>query len=271
MASDAATRREGQDRRRRGRPAGGALGRGERPDRIEPHVRIETPPATEPRDRPVARVALVDEDRADRPGSAVEVLVGAPGGEVDVPLVERELDVAGRVGEVPADDGSRGVAGSGETLDVERLPGREVDPGQEDQGEVVGVRRDGRLEVCGPDDGLAVTGPDHHEICRRVEPALGQVARQGVPVRREEWVVGEDPPAPAGWTEERDEQQVDVDGQAVEQRHLDRVRADDPAHRLAQRSVEREPRAVRVEPGVDAEARPGVELGRDGRRRGSRL
>ena len=49
--------------------------------------------------------SLVDEDRSDRARAAVQILVRAPRREVDVPVVEREFDVAGGVGEVPADNG----------------------------------------------------------------------------------------------------------------------------------------------------------------------
>ena len=264
-------RGERDDRRRRGRPAGSALGGHERSLGVEAHVRIESPPAAQTRDRCVARVAFVDEDRADRARAAVQVLVGAPGGEVDVPVVERELDVPGGVRQVPADDGARFVAGGGEPLDLERLPGREVDAAQEDECEVVRLHGDGRLEVLDPDQVLTVARADDDEVRSRVQPALREMGRQGVAVGREERSVGEDPSAPAIGPEERGEQQVDVDGEAVEQRDLARERPDDPCHRPAQGRVQREPWTARVEPGVDALARPGVQFGRDRRGRGPRL
>ena len=44
----------------------------------------------------------VHEEAADAARPGVEVLVRAPDGEVDVPVVQRERDVADRVREVPA-------------------------------------------------------------------------------------------------------------------------------------------------------------------------
>ena len=129
--------------------------------------------------------------------------------------------------------------------------------------------RDGRLEVLGPDEVVPVTRPDDDEVRRGIQAAPGEVGRQGVTVGREERTVGEDPATATLRPEERGEEEVDVDGQAVEQRDLDRARPDDPRHRLAQRSIEREPGAGRVEPGVDAVARPRVELRRDRRARRS--
>ena len=109
---------------------------------------------------------------------------------------------------------------------------------------------------------------DHHQIARRVEPSLGEVARDRVAIGREERAVDEDPPAPAGRPEERGQQQVDVDGQPVQDGHLGRPGADDPGHRFAEAVRPGEPGPVRIEPGVDAEPRPGVELGVDRGARG---
>ena len=180
-------------------------------------------------------MAIVDEDRTDRARPAVQVLVRAPGGEVDVPVVERELDVAGGVGQVPADEGAGRVTGIGQPLDLLELARREVDAGQEDEGEVLGVLGDRALEVARPDRRLAAPRSDHDQVRGRVEPALGEVAGQGMAIGREERRVRQDAAAPAGRAEERREQQVDVDGQAVEDRDLGSARTHDPGHRLAKR------------------------------------
>jgi hypothetical protein len=177
---------------------------------------------------------LVDEDRAGRAGSAIQILVRAPRGEVDVPIVQRQLDVACGMGQVPADEGSRGMTCRCQAFDVVRLAGREIDTGEEHHGEIVGVLHDGRLEIGGADDGLTRARTDDDEVRLGIQPAGRKVCRQGVSVGREEWAVGEDPSASAGRTKERHEQEVDIDGQAVEQRHLDRSRTDDPA--IASRS-----------------------------------
>ena len=56
------------------------------------------------RGRSAGEVALVDEHARHGARPAVEVLVRAPRREVDVPVVQRERDVAGGVREVPAHD-----------------------------------------------------------------------------------------------------------------------------------------------------------------------
>ena len=66
--------------------------------------------------------------------SRVEVLVRAPDGKVDVPVVQSEIYVAGCVCAVPADGDVKAVGVRGDGLDVEVLPGVELDAGEEDEG-----------------------------------------------------------------------------------------------------------------------------------------
>ena len=51
-----------------------------------------------------------------RAGPAVEVLVAAPDGEIDVPVVQLQRHVAGRVGQVEADDAALPVGGGGDAV-----------------------------------------------------------------------------------------------------------------------------------------------------------
>lgn len=54
----------------------------------------------------VGGVAFVDKDSSDASGARVEVLVGAPAGEIDVPVVQLHRDISSRVRQVPAYDAS---------------------------------------------------------------------------------------------------------------------------------------------------------------------
>ena len=71
---------------------------------LEPGLRLRAPPAVEARQVAVGEVALVDERAGQRARAGVEVLVRAPGREVDVPVVQLQRHVPGRVREVPAHD-----------------------------------------------------------------------------------------------------------------------------------------------------------------------
>ena len=147
-------------------------------------------------------------------------------------------------------------------------PGGVVHAGEEDEGELVGVVGDRGFEIVGPQRVLPGPRPDHDQVAARVEPARDEMRGQRVPVAREERAIGQDPAARPRRAEERREQQVEVDRQAVHQADLVRPGTDDPRHRRAERIVECEPWSAFGEPGTDPEARPGVELRLDGGPRG---
>ena len=232
------------------------------------HVRVEPPPAAEPRDRPVAaRGARGRRSRRPSPGRRSGTC-RCTTRRSPRPSRGARARCCRRRGPGPSRRGAGGVAGGGQPLDVVRLPGREVDAGQEDEREVGAVSRDGRLEILGPDEVLAGARPDDDEVRRRIQAALrrgGWSARGGRTGR-----AGRRPgSAGAGPTGRKNEanRRWRFDGQAVEQRRPRPVarRRSGPSTRGASAS-QREPRPPRVEPGVDAEAGPGVELRRDRRR-----
>src|SRR5690242_14803228 len=68
---------------------------------VELALLVAAPPAGE--SGPKRMVALVDIQTADRAGSGVQILVGAPDGEVDVPLVQTMRNAADGVRAVEPD------------------------------------------------------------------------------------------------------------------------------------------------------------------------
>lgn len=77
---------------------------------------------------------IAHETASDRARSAVEVLVRAPDGEVDVPVVQLYRHVADGVCEVPADENAFSLCVGCDALDVEELAGVELDAGEEEDG-----------------------------------------------------------------------------------------------------------------------------------------
>ncbi len=115
-----------------------------------------------------------------------------------------------------------------------RLTGREVHAREEDQRKLVGTLGDRGLEVARPEGRLAGAGRHDDQVRDRIQPASREVAGERVPVGREERSVHEDASPPTRRPEERGQQQVDVDGQRIEERDLGGPCPDDPRHRLAQ-------------------------------------
>ena len=141
----------------------------------------------------IGSVPLMDEDLADRARSAVEVLVGAPRRDVDVPVVERQRDVAGGMRQVPRDDCTHGTCRGGEPRDVLDLPGRIVHTGKECHRQPLAGIRDGRLEVLDTHERFAGPRSDHDEVPRRVQAVEPQLRLDRVSVRGERRGIDERP------------------------------------------------------------------------------
>lgn len=105
----------------------------------ETHGFVPAVPPLETAVAVVVAVLAVHKGTGDGARAGVHVLVGAPAREVNVPVVQLELDVAGGVGEVPADGDAAGVSVGGDGGNVEELTAVVLDARQEDQGELVGV------------------------------------------------------------------------------------------------------------------------------------
>ena len=116
----------------------------------EPSVGVGAPPAGQARQRRVAvprrswtKIAPIE------PGPAVEVLVGAPGGHVDVPVVERQLHVAGRVGQVPADERAGRCPAAVSRSMSWSWPVAKLTPARKTSASSRACSRDGGLQVVG--------------------------------------------------------------------------------------------------------------------------
>ncbi len=159
-----------EDRRRAGDEAADALG-GRVAGAHQERVGVAHPAL----DR-LGELALepgVDVAEGRRAGAAVEVLVAAADGEIDVPLVERDRDRTGGVAQVPEDQRARVVGDPGQPGGIGQ-PGRAVgDVVEHDQrrtladrvAELVGRHALGRVDLD-PAQGQAALGGD----------ALGDVA-----------------------------------------------------------------------------------------------
>lgn len=78
-------------------------------------------------------MSRVHEEAGDGAGSGIDVLVRAPGCEVDVPGVEVERHVACGVGEVPSHGDTVGLCVGGDGGDVEVLARVEVDSWEKEE------------------------------------------------------------------------------------------------------------------------------------------
>src|SRR5437762_12955118 len=96
-------------------------------------------PASETWQACVNRMTLVHECACDCAGAGVEIFVGTPDSEIDIPIVKRERDVTDRVRKIEPRDDSVLVRRHGDLFDVEQLPGEKVRAAKHDYRQLIGI------------------------------------------------------------------------------------------------------------------------------------
>jgi hypothetical protein len=161
------------------------------------------------------------------------------------------------MGQVPADDGAGRVTGGGDRRDVHQLAGQVVDAAEQHES---GVRPQSVDDVLGPQAVLTGAGLQPDDRVLRLEPVEARLRPDGVAVGRKGRVLDDDPEPLGSRAEERDHQQVQVDGERVHHHRLTRQRADQPGSGCRQQLVVRQPGALGVQVPFDPERGPGVEI-----------
>ena len=231
---------------------------------------IVAPPARQPRQLEVAAVALVDEAAGDGAGPAIEVLVRAPAGEIDVPVVQCQRHVARGMGQIPADHAAVAVCGGGDPLHVEDLTREEVHARQQNQRDLLAQLLEQRLDRLAAQRVLVCQRLDLKEGVGGIKAAVAQVRLDRVEVGGERGVLHQDLLTGPGGRKERGQHQVQVHRQAVHHHDLAaclrrrRRCADEPAPALAQRLVIGVPRRLGFEMRIGGERGPIFELAGDG-------
>ena len=128
-------RRGREDRRIAHGPAGGAGGGPELRQHLEARLRLVAPPAGQARRR-VREMPLVHEAAADRAGPGVQILVRAPHGEIDIPVVQRQRQVADGMRHVEPGKRAGVVRGARDARAVECLAGAVLHAGPQHQREL---------------------------------------------------------------------------------------------------------------------------------------
>ena len=93
-----------------------------------------------------ARVAFVHETAADRARPGIHVFVVAPHCEVGAAVVQLQRQIADRMRQIEADDGTGGMAETRDFFQIERLSGAVLHAGPYDQREAFAVFDDGAFD-----------------------------------------------------------------------------------------------------------------------------
>ena len=137
-------------------------------------------------DKPRGRIAempLVHEAPADRAGAGVQILVRAPHGEVDIPVVQLQRQIADGMRHVETDNGALGLRGRGDARAIERLAGAVLHAGPEHERELAAQFLDLRLDVVDAQGLFTGARRELYQRFFRIELVPRELAENGVAVR----------------------------------------------------------------------------------------
>ena len=189
---------------------------------LEAHGGVVAPPAGQAQQVGPVGKPLVNEHARRAAGTGVEVLVGAPTGKIHVPVVQVQLDVAGRVGQVEPHQRAHRVARFGNGGHVEHLAGVVVDAAHENGGQRVAQLRDFGFDVFGAQAVFAGARQQLHDDFGGVEAVQVGLALDGVLVGGKSAAFHQNLVARARGAVKRDQQQVQVHGKSVHHHHFQR-------------------------------------------------
>src|SRR5437764_2294146 len=89
-------------------------------------VRVVSEPTSQSRQLRVRRMSLMNIRAGDRAGTGVEIFVGTPHREIDVPIVQRERNIADRVRKIDTDGDATFLRGLRDGWNVEQLAGEKI-------------------------------------------------------------------------------------------------------------------------------------------------
>ena len=117
-------------------------------------------------------MTLVHECACDRAGSGIEIFVGTPDGEIDVPIVQGERDVADRMRKIEPRDDSVLVRCRGDLFDVEQLTGEKIHRADHHNRKLIGMLLDKIDNLFCSNRELAFTRPRQNERFLWIEAVM---------------------------------------------------------------------------------------------------
>src|SRR5437016_14260200 len=99
----------------------------------EPRFLVMSPPTRESRQVECVRMTLVNKRPADRSGTAIEIFVRTPCGEINIPIMHFQLDIPGGVCQIETYDGPGLLACFGDSFHVKSLAGVVIHAAKQDK------------------------------------------------------------------------------------------------------------------------------------------
>ena len=204
---------------------------------------------------------LVHERARDRAWSGVQIFVGAPNGEIDIPIVKRERNVADGVGKIESGNGTVLLRGCCDFLNVDQLACEKVDCTDHYDRELIGVFLDQIDNVFRTNGELAFAWARENKRIFGIEPMMCDLRFDRVGIGRECGFFHQDfEPRMLSGSIKRGHHEMEIHREAVHADDLDWLRSDESRHRFAQRLMIRIPRCPSRVMCVYAKRGPVVQL-----------
>ena len=150
----------------------------------ESRVRIVPEPARQSWQACIARMTLMDECGSDRTRTGVQVFVGAPHRKIDVPIVQRERDIADHVRKIESCNDAVFPCRGCDFLDVEQLTREKIHAAKHHHRELFGVFIDQIDNLFRSNGKLAFARARKNERRFRIELMMHDLGLDGVGVGR---------------------------------------------------------------------------------------
>ena len=188
---------------------------------------------------------LVHKRTGDRAWPGVQIFVGAPNGEIDIPIVKRERNVADGVGKIESGNGTVLLRGCCDFLNVEQLACEKVDCTDHYDRELIGVFLDQIDNVFRTNGEFAFARARENKRIFGIEPMMRDLRFDRVGIGRERRLFHQDfEPRMLSGPIKRGHHQVQIHREAVHADDFDRSGSDESRHRFAQRLMIRIPRRI---------------------------
>ena len=227
---------------------------------IRPHLEscllIMSPPASETRQAPCARVSLVHETPSHTSRTPIQIFVAAPNCKIGAPIVQPQRNVPRGVGEIESNDAAFLVPRSGDASNIECLTGDVIHPAKQNDGDRMPFAVDEQIDIFLAHAGFAGTRLQLHQRRCRIKTMKANLRLQRVLIGRKRSSLHQNLVASCRRPIERRHHEVQVYRQRIHYDDFRRICPHQLRSLLRQQSVIREPRILPSEVALNAQFRP---------------
>src|SRR6516164_2822123 len=148
-----------------------------------------------------------------RPG--IEILVIAPDGKIDSPVMQLQYDISGGMSQIITHHAALLPGPIRQSLQIKELAGEKIDPVDEDEGDFLPPALQYPVDVMGMISVLPRPRDQWHQGVRWIVAVQPNLRLQSIQIRRKHWFVDQNSVTILSRSVKRRQHQVEIDGQAI--------------------------------------------------------